>query len=216
MAHRYGSSSTDNTEHDDVSDDYYWPGSSNWNGYAIYLSPAHHWNGWKWGCDDYAEDFWMQNGIVPAAASGEGSDLQARGYYVRVGAADPDENVIRSNGWLSSGSDYHIPIHSNAHGSDNCGSYSASQSGTIVFHYPGSAAGEGLADSLAYTVGGESPGTTDYTTDATFYELSETRMPAAYIETEFHDWQTGVDWLKSYNDWTWRIGWGVDRYLGYP
>jgi len=47
-------------------------------------------------------------------------------------------------------------------------------------------------------------------------------MPAAYIETEFHDWETGVDWLTSYDgsgaydDWTWRIGWGVDSYLGYP
>lgn len=162
----------------------------------------------------------MQNGIVPATAGGSaGTNLVQRGYYVRVGAADPDENVIRSNNWNS---DYHIPMHSNARGLTSCGNYSASDSGTIVFYYPNSSAGQGLAETIAPRVGGQSPGDYRYASGKNLYELRETNMPAAFIEAEFHDWQAGVDWLQSYDgggsysNWTWTVGWGVDTYLGYP
>jgi hypothetical protein len=184
-----------------------------WNGYRIYLSPAHHWSGPKSGCNGYVEDKNMHkvaHEVANRTTVGGGS-LRDRGYKVRVGHGDPDDNTDRSNAWDA---DRHIALHSNAHGSAPCG---ASEGGTVVFHYPGSALGQDLAQELLATVGPSSPGTQSERVDtATFHELSYTAAPAAYLEAEFHDWMAGVTWLRDFESWAFRVAAAVDAHLGYP
>ena len=81
-----------------------------------------------------------------------------------------------------------------------------------------------LSDELRWSVGPVSPGTNDYIcpnpghtcTDFDLAELRETVAVAAYMETEFHTWTIGVNWLWDDWSWRWRIGVAVDQYLGYP
>ena len=216
-AHQYGSSSSYD-DHLDTYDSLYWPGNYGqpYNGYRIYLSPAHHWSGWKYGCGSYVEDLNMV-AVAQEAAAGAGYDLAHRGYYVRVGAADPDDNVRRSN---SFGTDRHIVFHSN--GSTNDGvACQGSVGGTRSFYYRSSSGwespnGKALAEQLRLRVGANSPGAPDLKSGSLLYELRKTSAPAAYLEAEFHDWSPGKDWLVDYETWSWRIGWAVDMHLGYP
>jgi len=148
--------------------------------------------------------------ITVEAAIGAGWDLMERGYYVRVGSGYPNQNIAASNRW---GSDFHIPIHSNASGNTACG---GTAGGTLVMYYSGSTRGRQLAEHLRLRVGEGSPGTNDITRTANEEELRETNMPAAYLETEFHDWKPGTNWLRNEEEWAWRIGYSVDDYLDYP
>lgn len=132
-------------------DTIYRPGTENFNGRKIYLSPAHHWAGPNRGCGNYVEDNNMPKVAKDAATGDPGGDLTDRGYKVRVGAGDPDDNVRRSNAW---GSTRHIALHSNAHGSQECG---ASWGGTKAFYYPGSTKGRNLGKRLKNKVGASSP-----------------------------------------------------------
>lgn len=187
-----------------------------WNGFRIYLSPAHHWNGEKHGCGDYVEDDNMHG--VAHRATTDPSGLLARGYKVRIGHGDPDDNTDRSNAWRSH---RHVALHSNASEDAPC---TGTEGGTVGFHYPGSAVGEALAAKLMNKVGVEpvsgspfSPGTRSERVDtAEWWELAQTNMPAAYLETEFHDWVVGAIWLADYESWAWRIAWAIDAHLGYP
>jgi hypothetical protein len=106
-------------------------------------------------------------------------------------------------------------LHSNASGQDQCG---GSGRGTRVFYYPGSTQGQNLSDKLRDTVGWSSPGEPDTIISQTnpFHELAFTNAKAAYLETEFHDWWGGKNWLVDYESWSWRIGYGVDLHLDYP
>jgi hypothetical protein len=196
------------------SDYTYGPGSGNWNGWRIYLSPAHHWGGPKYGCGNYVEDDNMPLVAIAAATYSPTPrwdlSLTGRGYRVHVGRGDPDDNVDSADAW---GADRYIALHSNASGSAQCG---GSGRGTRVFYKSGSAQGEELAMFLAEKVGSASPGTPDYHTTHTFYEITQPNAKTAYLETEFHDWTTGKNWLVSYEEWSWRIGYAVDEHLGYP
>ena len=40
--------------------------------------------------------------------------------------------------------------------------------------------------------------------------------PAPYMETEFHTWNRGVDWLYNSPIWAWRFGRAIDNHLGFP
>ncbi len=213
-------------DHSNIPDTSYWPGQYGvpWNGWRVYLSPAHHWSGYKYGCnyfDDsgrwvqYIEDLNMKDAAFEAAI-GAGWDLMNRGYYVRVGAADPDENTTRSNGWGPASKRRHIPMHSNASSNAPCPNGGAD--GTRVFYC--SSGGADLAAELAYTIGASSPGSPDVTVpqpcSSAFYEIRKTTAVTAYLETEFHTWYSGTAWLTDYETWAWRVGWAVDRHLGYP
>ncbi len=206
-------------EHSGISDAVYWPPDAGYqyNGWKVYLSPAHHWVGYKYGCSGYIEDTAMVQ-AAEEAAIGAGWDLRARGYFVRVGAADPDENVTRSNGWGSGSKRRHIAIHSNASGSSSCPSNPIG-TGTKAFYW--SSAGKNLARDLLNKIGPASPGgessnQADDLKKKQWHELTATSMVAAYLETEFHDWYSGVGWLWTEQNWAWRIGWAVDSNLGYP
>jgi hypothetical protein len=198
-----------------------WNGS---NGYKIYLSPATHapYSGSNpnYGCDSHNENYWAEQ-LGWTAAAGAGTDLVARGYSVRLGNSGYVTNKNSSNSW---GADYHIPLHSNAPGStsqwDCTAPYdlSYSASGTLLLYYPGSSGGAGMSDNLVYTVGGSSPG---YGTDKKISstcctEITATNAYAAYLESGFHTFNPDQDWLQDEDSWGWRVGWGVDRYLGYP
>jgi hypothetical protein len=205
-------------EHASASDALYWPPDAGYqyNGWKVYLSPAHHWHGYNYGCSTYIEDTAMVQ-AADEAAHGAGWDLRARGYYVRVGAADPDENVTRSNGWGSGSKRRHIAIHSDANGSANCTS-SPDDTGTQAYYW--SSSGKALATELWNKMGPASPGGEESQASDVikedFYELTATSMVAALLETEFHDWSTGQNWLWAEQNWAWRIGWAVDTNLGYP
>lgn len=191
----------------------YWP-SNGWNGYKVYLSPAYH-GGANTGCDGYVEDA----GAVPIAkeaASGYGTDLLDRHYYVRVAwGISASAKVSDSNAW---GSDMHVAMHSNAKAT-NC-SAGASYGGThMIYQYSSQI---GLADTMKSAIGPSSPGTDDkrcYTPNCSQYsslaELTGPNAEAAYMEMDFHTYQLGVDWLRS-RTWQWRVGYGVDQHWGYP
>jgi hypothetical protein len=195
---------------------YYWP-SNGWNGYKVYLSPAYH-GGGNVGCDDYVEDSVSEGApdIAKEAASGYGTDLLNRHYYVKVRwGVSASTKISDSNSW---GADIHIPIHSNSKAQD-C-SASASYGGThVIYQYSSQIA---FATDLENALDGSSPGTDDkicYTPTCSQYnslgELTQTYAKAAYIEADYHSYQLGVDWLRN-RTWQWRIGYGVDMYLGYP
>jgi hypothetical protein len=115
-------------------DDIYIPAGG--NGWKIYLSPAHHWTGPNYGCDNYVEDDNMPLVALYAGILGSGGDgsLYDRGYSVRLGRGDPDDNVMRANAW---GSDRYIALHSNAMGDAQCGA-GAAGAGTWAYYRPGS------------------------------------------------------------------------------
>jgi hypothetical protein len=193
---------------------YYLPNPT--NGYRVYLSPAYHAGG-NTGCSGYVEDSDSEGApdIAREAASGYGTDLFNRGYYVKVRSGiSAGAKVSDSDGW---GADIHIPIHSNAKTS-SCGA-GASYGGTFaIWQYSHQ---QPLATKLRDTVGPSSPGTgdkicsvpncTQYTTLA---ELS-TNAEEAYLELDYHTYNLGVNWLRD-RTWQWRIGLAVDQYLGYP
>lgn len=189
---------------------------STWNGYKIYLSQAHVSGGDNTGCDNYSERS-GSNALSWEAANGAGWDLRARGYQVRVGTGGYSANIGSSNSW---GSDYHIPLHSNA-GTWNCSTsapLSWTASGTIVMYYPTSTHGQGMSGSIASRVGSASPGQgQDKKLASTCCsEITQTSAYAAYMESAYHTFRPDVDWLRDEDAWAWRIGWSVDYYLGYP
>lgn len=203
-----------------------------WNNYRIYLSPARHTNSGSRGeCGTTGEND-LGYYVAWDATNGEyfndvysptsGSrNLRARGYRVRIGRGTLQSAIDNSNAW---GADLHIPIHSNADVSGQCSRTTASRFGTVVIYYSTSSGGQALATQLRNTVGPSSPGTNDMTCynpghPCTTIDLGELRLTsavAAYLETEFHTWTTGYNWIYNSPVWAWRIGWGVDEYLNYP
>jgi hypothetical protein len=202
-----------------------------WNGYKVYLSPARHTDsGARGECKGTSENTMAANAAAQAATgtyyndvsnpSSSYRNLRARGYQVRIGDGTLRSAIDNSNAW---GANIHIPLHSNADVSGQCTRTSSSQFGTLTIYYSSSSRGLDLANKLRETLGSSSPGTSDSTcknpgdpcTTINLGELRETKAVAAYVESDYHTWNTGVDWLIKPN-WWWRIGWGVDRHLGYP
>lgn len=207
-----------------------------WNGYRIYLSPARHGDSGSRGeCGTLGENdlaYWVAwdatNGDYYNDAYDPSStlrNLRARGYRVRIGRGTLQSAIDNSNAW---GADLHIPIHSNADVFGQCSRTDPSRFGTVVIYWSTSTGGQALASQLLSTVGTSSgyrsPGTNDYTcynpghpcTQITLGELRYTSAVAAYMETEFHTWTTGYNWIYDSPIWAWRIGWGIDVYLNYP
>lgn len=201
------------------------------NFYRVYLSPARHTDAGSRGeCNSQNENnmaYWVAYDAttgdyyndVPNTTS-DGRNLATRGYEVRIGTGTIQSAIDNSNAW---GADIHIPLHSNG-GTVNCASTVASSFGTNVIYRSGSVDGQALADELRWSVGNASPGTNDYIcfnpgapcTIIDLGELRDTYATAAYVESEFHTWTIGVNWLLDDWSWRWRIGVGVDQYLGYP
>ena len=106
-----------------------------------------------------------------------------------------------------------------------CTTTDASIHGANTIYREKKSGGQALASHLLDTVGPSSPDTRDYTchdiddpsgcTTINLGELRDTNADAGYLESEFHSWNNGVDWLTQLY-WQWRIGQAVARHLGYP
>lgn len=203
-----------------------------WNNYRVYLSPARHDNsGARGECGTTGENdlgYWVAwdatngdhyNDVYDPAAPGR--NLLARGYRVRIGRGTVQSAITNSNAW---GADIHIPIHSNADVTGQCSRTTASRFGTVVIYWNTSTNGQALATQLRNSVGASSPGTSDQIcynpghpcTTINLGELRDTSAVAAYLETEFHTWTTGYNWIYNSPTWAWRIGAAVDAHLNYP
>ena len=210
---------------------------SAWNGKKVYLSPARHSDAGSRGeCQGsagmgtldentaaYRFAYYAASGtyIGSSLSSSQYRNLRWRGYKVRIGRGTVSSAIQNSNAW---GATVHIPIHSNAR-SESCANDSASSHGThVIYKSYGSSGGEGLAEQLRYTVGGASPGTNDLichnssgcTAISCLGELCNTYAKAAYLEREFHSWNRGAKWMVTDQYNSWRLGWAVDLFLGYP
>lgn len=200
----------------------YNPPSGTWNGKIIYVSQAcHDGNDGvpggpclpNYGCSSYNEN--IQSSTTSATTIfgvGAGSNLLERGFKAIRGNGTLNQNVSASN---AAGAHIHIPQHTNAK-SESCSSTSTSGHGTLGLYRPGTNSAT-CATLIKNQVGPGSPGTSDGTQSR--YDLGEinsTSATACYVEAEYHTWNTGVTWIRDEVNWTWRVGWVVDTYLGYP
>jgi hypothetical protein len=202
-----------------------------WNGFKIYLSPARHSDtGSRGECGGNSENAMAATAANNATNGNYYNDLydpssvyrnlRARGYQVRIGDGTLRSAIDNSNAW---GANLHIPMHSNADVTGQCTRTDASRFGTVTIYRYTSSNGQVFAGILRDKVGASSPGTRDYAcknpgdpcTTIDLGELRETNAVAGYLESDFHTWNTGVNWLKQ-PSWPWRIGWAVDAHLGYP
>lgn len=206
--------------------------SSTWNGYRVYLSPARHTDtGARGECniDENTMGYWVAYDAAQgdyyndvSNTTSDGRNLTARGYDVKIGTGTIQSAINNSNAW---GADLHIVIHSNADMTTgvDCSRTNASAFGTVGIYRSGSVGGQTLTDAIRNAVGPASPGTNDIIcfnpgdpcTTKDLGELRETTAVASYLESEFHTWNIGADWLWAQLWWRWRIGVGVDQYLGY-
>lgn len=189
----------------------YYPAQT--NGVRIYLSRACHDPDLgpdcvtNQGCDGYDENT-RSNGM----AKDFKDELLARQYPVRIGNGGPLANVSSSNSWNA---DIHVPIHSNAYGSAPCPGGQANTFGTKPQYR--NARAEQLAVLMRDWVGAGSPGTEDIKIQNTGnYENNAPNATPVYLETEYHIWQQGVDWLRNSSNWAWRVGTAIDRCHGFP
>ena len=211
----------------------YW--AEPFNGHLVYVSPSSHYlaAGARGECLGESEDninFYVgwssihseyYNDVYNPTQSGR--SFLSRGYDVVFGQGTNQEKINNSN---YMGANIHLPMHSNARGitPPPCASTNTSGLGTWVLYRQYSTPGQNLAEQLRAALASVSPGTGDRTCSnpplgCSTIELGELRYvnaTAAYLETEFHDWNIGVDWLRRHYVWAWRFGVGVDQHLGYP
>jgi len=215
----------------------YPPANVVWNGRRVYLSTARHNNtgsrGECLGQDENQMSF--AAAIFAAVVEQSGGNikfpLRKRGYVTRIGLARPAVASLRSNAWMA---DVHIPIHSNSVGSIS----TCAGSNPFAHFTPGtrvawrSSSGSVLASRLRSQVGNNSPGSNDVSVcvkpspnpcpfpngfgPCSLLELNSTVAPAAYLETEFHQWNQGANFLKNPWGYSWRIAEAIDSYFGYP
>jgi hypothetical protein len=208
-----------------------------WNGKKVYLSPARHSNAGSRGeCRGsagmgslnentaaYRFAYYAATGdyVGNKKSTSQYRNLRTRGYKVRIGRGTISSAIRNSNAW---GATVHIPIHSNAR-SESCSNNTANRHGThVIYKSYGSKGGQGLSEELKKTIGPASPGTNDLichnSSNCTAFdclgELCKTVAKAAYLEREFHSWNRGAKWMKTDHYNTWRLGYAVDKFLGYP
>lgn len=170
---------------------------------------------------DLAADYrYIDHNVPNPGYSYDLSGLTVRGFRVRLGRGDPNENASRSNSW---GSDAHVPLHSNATGSSSgtCTTRSASVRGTRQIYREGD--GSVLPNRIENQLDGITPGTADKSctiTECTSFsclaELCTIDAPSAsYSETEFHDWRPGTQFLVDEDiDAGVKIAIGIDNHFG--
>lgn len=203
--------------------DYLYPLDPDYNGIRVFLSPAWHLVGDKAGCSAfgtfYSEERNMREVAEDAAVRSQevAKDLASRGYWVRIGNGDPYDNPRLSNEF---GAAVFIALHSNGT-TGNGTTCSGERGGTETFNRSGNAASSFLAERLLTLLRNLSPGVGDKRIPQPcpncFIELRDVQAPrAVYLEAGFHDFRPDANWLLSYRNWAWRIGYAVDLELGYP
>lgn len=128
----------------------------------------------------------------------DNSGLVANNFIVRVGDGDPNEASTRSNNWNAHA---HIPLHSNAGLPGACGNVEDNKpvAGTWQIYNAGD--GNNFPERMKNQLDGVTPGTNDrictITTCTQYSCLQELcaidAATASYSETEFHDWNKGVE-----------------------
>lgn len=183
------------------------------NGQKVYLSRACHGAGGSSNCvTNYGCDGFNENNRSRLTAVAVKDELLTRGYRVRIGNQGLNANVASSNNWNAT---MHIPLHSNAIGSSCAAPVNKSTRGSEAL-WVGNP-GKKLGEAILYFMEGRSPGTRDRTVNRTnLGELNNTDAVATYMESEYHDWNRGVDWLRGSVSWAWSIAAGVDKCRGYP
>ena len=106
--------------------------------------------------------------------------------------ADPDMSLTdRVNDSNTMGAVFHLALHSNAGGKGKA-------RGAVAYYYStaGKAFGEKLVGALT-ALGQESNRSSTVKQEKTFYELKKTKAPACLLEVDFHDSESGVEFLIS-------------------
>lgn len=208
------------------------------NGYRIYLSSPRHRDsrsrgecGWEENINGrhlgyYAATGNYYNGQYQPTNSLR--NLRSRGYKVVVSANARDDNYAQNiNRSDNYGADIHLVTHTNATGS---GCPEDPQYYLAMWRDGSPATGKVLAQTFASKVGPTVPGADNSGTDVHYSgrALSELVNPDAayrvYTEAFFHTNENAVDnWMeqgggvgKGVKHGSWRYGWAIDVYLGYP
>lgn len=214
--------------------------SGQWNYKKVYLSPARHSNAGSRGeCNTYefidynryrANENTQALYYAVVAANGDqignyqssstSRNLRVRGYKVRIGLGSVTSAVNNSNSWNAN---VHIPIHSNAR-TEQCSNSDNSKHGTVIIYKSNN--GKKLAEDIKSKYSGNSPGTNDFvchnSSNCTAFnclaELCNTNAVAAYLEREYHTWNKGILHLShpESKKISWKLGWAIDQYLGWP
>jgi hypothetical protein len=198
-----------------------------WNGYRIYLSkPTHDNAGSRGECrgrnENVMGEYNARDAAVGFADSSSAMDLVERGYEVRLGATTYQEAVNNSNLWSATA---HVPVHSNATTTYDCTSTSGTSKGMWAIHTTDYNSSQNLGEWLKYWMEPVTPGTgdrlclngTSCVDGRNLHELTATTAyRKAYVEAEFHTWNTGSDFLMNDLTWQWRISAGIDSHLGNP
>lgn len=211
------------------------------NGFRVYLSSPRHNDsgqrgecGWEENINGRHLNAHAANGVyfmgvetTPGEYGHEYRNLRRRGYKSVVGGNSESgglaRNIQRSDNW---GADLHLVSHSNAIGGcPNGGNY------TLAMWREGDeASGRALAERFAANMDETVPGTRNSGTDRTFsgISLGELRSPDApyrvFAEVFFHDNPDHVNnWMQAgggdglgAREGSWRYGWSIDGFLGYP
>lgn len=160
------------------------------------------------GCNNYSENARSQSAAVTLAQT-----LVSRGCPVRVGNNGAMANVASSNAWNAT---MHFPLHSNASGAGSCKQPPGLSTvrGTQP-QYRGPLPRE-LAVIIRDNVGLYSPGDRDAIDfDNTNYENRVPDAVPVYLETEYHDWERGVTYLRS-DSWIVSTITSIEQCRGYP
>lgn len=147
-------------------------------------------------------------------------DLTERGYTVQVGYDTNQEKVNQANAF---GAHVFVPVHSNGGAASTC-ARQASTAGMWGMYRTSDTNSYNLALALRDYLWSVTPGTADKACQisqcshySTLYEMEYSKAPSrAYLETEFHDFEAGANWLYHDISWQHRIAAAIDYHLGSP
>ena len=145
----------------------------------IFLSPSNQEkNSYAYG--NTTED--VQCGKIAKAAE---VALKRCGFEVRVEQYDTMQNRVKhSEAW---GADLHVPIHTNA--------FDGKVGGTRIFYNKKGSEGHKAAQAIYDALKVLTPGKADAIGYYNLYEIRVPKIPAAYIEAEFHDVPEYAKWI---------------------
>ena len=107
------------------------------------------------------------------------------GFNVKAGMDGTMYTRTReSNSW---GADLHVPIHTNA--------WKGQLQGTRMFCSSTTGEGGKACKAILAELAPLVPGDSDGVQTATFYEITETNAPCAYVEAAFHDHKEQAQWI---------------------
>lgn len=145
----------------------------------IFLSPSNQ-NKNAYAAGNTTED--VQCGKIAKAAE---VALKRCGFEVRVEQYDTMQNRVKhSEAW---GADLHVPIHTNA--------YNGEVGGTRIFYNKKGSEGYKAAQAIYEALKPLTPGKSDAIGYYNLYEIRVPKIPAAYIEAEFHDVPAYAKWI---------------------